>query len=99
MTAQPEVFDASVYDLPIPKVDGIKADKLAIVLTGSIDIDRTNNDDLELLNQFMLGKPCQLIVEAVCVGKSSSYRPDDDGAGTLTQRTVLRITSINPLDP
>lgn len=93
MSAQPEAaFDASIYDLPIPTIDGLKADKLAIIITGRIDLDRTSVDDLEQINNLQLGRPLTLTCQATCVGKPTTYKPDQDGPGTVNYQAVLRIT-------
>lgn len=89
-------FDASVYDLPIPKVDGIKADKLSISVTGDIKLDRTDATDLNLVNGFQLGETYELRVQVVCVGKAPTFTPskDEDEPGSMTHRTVLKVTTI-----
>lgn len=96
---QPAAFDATVYDLPIPKADGMKADRLAITVTGTINLDRTDAEHLEMLNRFQLGQEATILCKAVCVGKPSTYRPgDDEHAGELSIRTVLRVISVDGVE-
>lgn len=92
--AQEPAFDASVYDLPIPTIDGLKADKLRLNLTGTVELDRTNIDDLEWLDTLKLGRQTTLTVEAVVTGKPQSYQPSEDGPGTTTTGVTLKVHTI-----
>jgi len=96
MSTQAPAFDATIYDLPIPKVDGLKADRLEIVVGGSVKLDRTSRTDLDLISDFKVGERATLTVEVVCVGKPATYTPgkDDDTPGTVTHRTQLRVTAV-----
>ena len=49
-------FEPSVYDLPVPKIDGLKATKLDIRFTGNGSLDRTSEDDRALLEAMRMGR-------------------------------------------
>lgn len=91
---QVEAFDASVYDLPIPVVDGLKADRLKLSLSGAVDLDRTSEDDLAWLESLKLGRDVQLTVTATVVGKPQSFSPSEDGPGVVTLQTSLRVHTV-----
>jgi len=86
------VFDASAYDLQVPVTDGLKADRLAIAINGRIELDRTNQEHLDMINALQLGKAVTVNAEAICVGKPSTYTPSTDGPGTVGYQVTLRIT-------
>lgn len=73
--------------LAIPGLDGYRADRLALMFSGSVDLDRTNEDDLELVNGLKLGSTVEFKVQAtvtkkgftLSVGKEDS--PDQTGYG------------------
>lgn len=92
--AQATAFDPAPYDLPIPKIDGLKADRLAVSFAGTIELDRTDQDDLDLINGLRLGRDVPLEITATCVGKPQSYQPREDEPGIVTHRAVLRIHTI-----
>lgn len=88
-------FDAAQFDLPIPVVDGMKADRLRVVVTGTLELDRTNEADLEWFEQFRLGRSVKLTeVLAVCTGKPQTYAPSEDGPGVTTLQATLKITDV-----
>lgn len=94
MTQAP-AFDAAVYDLPIPKADGLKADRLAISVGGTLPLERTSKTDLDLVNGFKIGERYTLEIEVVCTGKPAIYTPGtDDKPGTLAHTTNLKLVSI-----
>jgi len=89
------VFDASVYDLNIPKVDGIRAQKLSVRFQGSCYLDRTSEDDLVFLEAMRLGVPVRLIITGLPVGKGFSLRPArDDDDGELSYSCSLRVEAV-----
>lgn len=94
MSAPEALLDASVYDLPIPTVDGLKADKLRVSISGTIELDRTSEDDLAWLESLKLGRDYELSVTATCVGKPQSYTPSEDGPGVTTLQTSLKAHTV-----
>ena len=78
---QESAFDAGVYDLPIPSLDGNKADRLAVSFSGGLELDRTSEEDLEFLKTLRLGRTVQLSVEAIVTRSGFTYaagREDED---------------------
>ena len=92
MSTQLAALDASQYDLPIPTVDGLKADKVPLVFTGSLDLDRTDLEHLDLAN---LSGEAELYVKVVCTGKSASFRYVEGEAGEMVYRTHLRVVALH----
>ncbi len=72
------IFDASGYDLPIPVLDGHKADKLILSFSGQVELDRTSAEDLELIETLMLGRDITCSVVAVVAKKGFTYTAKDD---------------------
>lgn len=80
--------------LPIPTADGHKADKLVLAFGGSIELDRTDEDDLELINSLELGGELEFVVEGAIGGKVwSQPARAEDGTTTTTYRVGIRINS------
>jgi len=75
--ADEAIFDASTYDLPIPRIDGIRASKLTVSFGGTLD--RTSEDDLEALGKLEMLEEVTLTVRAVVTGKGFNGRGSDDG--------------------
>lgn len=94
MSAPAALLDASVYDLPIPTADGLKADKLRVSFTGTIELDRTNTDDLEWFESLRLGRDVTLDVDALTVAKPQGYQPSEDGPGVTTLQATLRVHTV-----
>jgi hypothetical protein len=88
------IFDASAYDLPIPKLDGHKADKLTLSFGGSLELDRTLEDDLELIERLHLGENVTLTVEAVVAGKGFSHQTKGEDGEQVGYQVRLRVTSL-----
>src|SRR5215510_298951 len=79
---QYEAFDGSVYDLPIPKDSrGRKAEGLALAIGGTLELDRTSEDDLALINALRAGevKSVHVIATLEGGGEGWSYPVDSDG--------------------
>lgn len=96
-TAAPEdmIFDASSYDLPIPKLDGHKADRLMLAFGGSIELDRTLEDHLALIESLHLGQSVTLRVEVAVAGKGFSHSAKADDQEQVGYRVNLRVMSIS----
>ena len=94
MSTQIAALDASVYDLPIPTVDGLKADKLRVSISGTVELDRTDPDDLAWFEAFKLGRDVNLELIATCTGKPQSFAPSEDGPGVTSLVVSLRAHTI-----
>ena len=92
---QEQAFDAAVYDLPIPKLDGHKADKLVISFSGQVELDRTSAEDLELVEGLMLGRDVEMQVTATVSKKGFTLSAGKDEAPDTTGYGVgLRVHSL-----
>lgn len=56
------IFDATAYELPIPKKDGHRADVLKIALGGAIELDLYDEDALAFIQGLRLGQELELTV-------------------------------------
>jgi len=88
------VFSAESYTLNIPTLDGFKAAKLDLRFTGSGILDRTNEDDLALLEAARLGEPVRLIVVGEFVGKGFRLNRNSDGDGELSYTCTVKVASV-----
>jgi hypothetical protein len=86
------VFDASAYDLNIPKIDGLKATNLDIRFSGSGSLDRTSEDDLALLEAMRIGAPVRLIVTGTINGKAFRLGGTDDEE--LAFACTVKVASV-----
>lgn len=92
---QEQAFDAGVYDLPIPRLDGHKADKLTLSFSGSVELDRTSEDDLGLIDSLMLGRDCELHLVATVTRKGFTLQVGkDDSPETTGYGVGFKIHSI-----
>ena len=87
-----DIFDASAYALPIPRIDDRKATKLDVRFSGSGSLDRTSEDDLALLEAMRLGAPVRLIVVGQIAGKSFRLGTGDDEE--LSYSCTVRVESV-----
>lgn len=88
-----DLFPGSAYDLPIPKLDGHKADKLVIALGGTIELDRTSSEDLDLIAALDLGTDIELAIVAAVAGKGFALKASE-GDETTTYRISLRAHTL-----
>ena len=88
------IFDASSYDLPIPKLDGHKADRLVLSFGGSVELDRTLEDDLALIERLHLGEDVNLSVTATVAGKGFSHAPKGEDGEQVGYQIRLRVHSL-----
>lgn len=89
------IFDASSYELPIPKLDGHKADKLTVQFSGSVELDRTSEDDLAIIESLTLGKSVTLTATAVVTKKGFTLSAGkEDGPETTGYGVALKVTEF-----
>lgn len=74
------IFDAARYDLPIPTLDGHKADKLVVNVAGSIELDRTSEEDLSFIEGLRLGQEVSLVVSATVTRKGFTFAAGKEDA-------------------
>lgn len=88
------LFDGSQYDLPIPTIDGHRADALRITIAGTLELDLYNPAHLEFMDALKLGQTLQLTVTAEVAGKSDTHTHTNDDEHTVHGRR-LRIVAID----
>jgi hypothetical protein len=94
MATQEQAFDASAFDLPIPRDRyGRKADKLVVSL-GSIELDRTSEDDLNVFNALEHGNYVELRVVAFVAQASDVAKVDGEGEEETEMKRSLRVTRV-----
>ncbi len=87
------IFDATTYDLPIPKIDGIRSESLSISFGGTLD--RTKESDLEELGRMQLLEEVTVTVRAVVAGKSFSGKGGSDDP-KVGYQVRLHVTELIP---
>ena len=96
--AEEAIFNASAYDLPIPIEDGHKADKLVLSFSGQVELDRTSEDDLELIKRLTLGKEVEMRVTALVSKKGFTLTAGkDDGPETTGYGVGLKVHSLETM--
>lgn len=81
--------------LEIPGLDGYRAEKLALTFSGSVDLDRTSQDDLDFVNGLKLGREVELRVTATVSKKGFTLSAGkDDGPDSAGYGVGLKIHSL-----
>ncbi len=94
-----EIFDASRYDLPIPKDPrGRKADKMTIGIGGSLEFDRTSEEDLDLINGLRDGSVTEVVLRASVAGETWTYAEDEDGNVEPRYQVRLKVYEAEAAD-
>jgi hypothetical protein len=63
---------------------------------GSIELDRTDQDDLDLLERFKLGEDVALAVTAKVAGKGFGHAlKGEDEEKVVTHRIALKVHSLD----
>jgi hypothetical protein len=88
------IFDAKAYDLPIPKLDGHKADKLVLAFGGTVELDRTLEDDLAMIEKLHLGEDVEFQITATVAGKGFSHATKGEDGETVGYQVRLRVHSV-----
>ena len=67
-------FSRETYQLAIPGMDGYQAERLSLGFSGSVDLDRTSQEDLDFVNGLKLGREVVLRVTATVTKKGFSLQ-------------------------
>ena len=76
------LFDKAKYDDPelaLPKVDGEGVDRIAIKVTGTVFLDRSDPRDVDLMRRMKLGSDVTLMVEGRVSKKAHGFTTDREG--------------------
>ena len=89
------IFNAEQYDLPIPRLDGHKADKLVVSFAGQVELDRTSEDDLALIDALTLGRDVDMQVTATVTKKGFTLTAGkEDSPETTGYGVGLKVHSL-----
>lgn len=92
--AEPQ-FPPSTWQLEIPGMDGYKAEKLVVAMSGQVELDTTSTDDLEFLNGLRLGQSVELKVTATVTKKGFTLTPGGEEKADSTGYGVgLKVHSL-----
>lgn len=90
-----ELFDASAFDLPVPRVDGERADTIKLKLGGGIEIETTDEAWLHYVDGLKAGQDVTLTVEALVAGKAFTLKRDEEtGELTATYAVTLKAHTV-----
>lgn len=76
-----ELFDAKKYDVPVPKLDGHRADTIKVAFAGGVEVDVMVGPDLDYFKSLKLGQEIELTVSAIVAKSTWSYRIADEESG------------------
>lgn len=77
-------------------VDEADPGVLKLSFSGSIELDRTNADDVTFYNSLKAGRDAGLSVSVFCAGPKNSHRRDSDGnVDAVVQTKSLIVHSID----
>ena len=83
------------YQLAIPGMDGYRAERLALAFSGSVDLDRTSEEDLDFVNGLKLGREVELRVTATVTKKGFTLSPGQgEGAESAGYGVGLKVHSL-----
>lgn len=80
--------------LQIPGMDGYRATKLTISMSGAVDLDTTSREDLDFLNELRLGQQVELKVQAIVTKKGFTLTPGDEKPDTTGYGVGLKFHSF-----
>ena len=95
-TPEEGLFDGAQYQLPIPQMDGHRADVLRVQIGGAIDLDLFDNDALQFLNGLKLGQDVEMTVTFRV--SASAWRhglKGEDQADHVVHQVGLKAHSID----
>lgn len=93
-----ELFDPKPYIIPVPTLDGHRADTLKLAFGGAVEIDLMLEGNLEHFESLKFGREVELQITAT-VGKKqwSIRRNDDTGEETVTHTVGLAVHSYEEI--
>lgn len=94
VATESESFEASAYDLPIPRADGFKADAIRVRFLGVIDLDRTSLDDLEFVQALKFGERVRLVVGGAPDVKTFRHNLVIGDEGKVDYAVSIRIDEL-----
>lgn len=93
-TVQDQVFDASQYELPVPKDRfGNQATKLSLAIS-NWEPRLTIEDDLETFEKITKGRYVELTVRGYVESDTEMSKSSEDGAEIVEKRKSLKVLSV-----
>lgn len=89
-----EMITREDYQLAIPGMDGYRAERLALAFSGSVDLDRTSQDDLDFVNGLKLGREVVLQVTATVTKKGFTLSQGAEGTDCAGYGVGLKVHSL-----
>jgi len=84
-----------LFELPAIHADESNPTAITIAFSGSITLDRSQKDDVDLYNRLKSGKVFGLNVSGFCKGPKTAHRRDNEGnVHAVMQTKSLVIDSI-----
>lgn len=92
VTEGAELFDPKPYTIPVPTLDGHRADTLKLAFGGSVEIDAMDNTALEHFKSLRFGQEITLVVTGT-VGKNGwTIKTNSEGEETVLHTLGLNVT-------
>lgn len=99
--AEDALFAAAQYDDPalyLGKVDEKDIDKIRVEFSGSVMLDRKDENDVDFMRRLKLGQSVELRIAATCASKKHGYTTGKEGdldaivfTGGLKVDTLYRL--------
>jgi hypothetical protein len=78
----------------IPGLDGYRAEKVAVSFSGGVELDKTNTEHLDFLDDLKLGASVQITVVASVTKKGFTLALAEDGPGSAGYGVGLKVHSL-----
>jgi hypothetical protein len=94
----PDADKGKLFEVPRVAVLIDEADPgvIKLAFSGSVELDRSNADDVAFYNRLKAGKDVSLDIEAFVAGPKNSHRRDSDGnVDAVVQTKSLIVHSID----
>lgn len=87
---------ASPEQLALPMIDGRGIDLIEIAISGTVKLDRSGPNDVELIRKMAAGRTVDLKVSAFVAGTHGDVSQDDNGyADKTTLRKKLTVVGLD----
>ena len=88
-----ELFDPKPFTIPVPQLDGHRADTLKLAFAGNVDIDKMDNEALDHFKSLRFGQEVELRISGT-VGKTGwALKTDSEGQDTVTHTLGISVHS------
>jgi hypothetical protein len=91
---QEGIFDAAPFTIPVPTLDGHRADVLKLTFGGGVEIDKMLSDDLERFKALSFGDELTLNIEVVVSKVNWTLARKADGGEKVTHVVGFKVTEV-----